>query len=56
MLTMYSDLSDVYMMIAGISAQCFAYASVFLYDVFIWRSLSLRQYNALALDICFPNF
>ena len=42
MLTMYSDLSDVHVVIGGILVQCFVYASILLYDVFIWKSLSLR--------------
>lgn len=35
MLAMYSDLSDVHVVIAGILAQYFAYTSILLHEVFI---------------------
>lgn len=44
MLAMDSDLSDVHVVIAVILVQCFAYAPILLYDVFTWKSLSLRLY------------
>lgn len=42
MLAMYGDLSDVHVGIRGILVQCFPCASILLYDVFTWKSLSLR--------------